>query len=99
MTKLMKYMIIEKHKPNSIEKIYERFNSKGRLMPVGLFYIDSWISRENPNICFQVMETDDRQLLDEWISCWSDLTDFEVVETMTSGEAKKIFLKSEGSNV
>ncbi|MGH9440279.1 MAG: DUF3303 domain-containing protein, partial [Terriglobia bacterium] len=28
--------------------------------------------------CYQLMETDDRQLLDSWMANWSDLMDFEV---------------------
>ena len=37
--------------------------------------------------CFQIMETYDRRLLDEWMANWSDLTDFEVYPVMTSKEA------------
>ena len=33
------------------------------------------------------METDDRNLLDEWIANWSDLVDFEVFPVVTSQEA------------
>lgn len=88
----MEYMVIEKFKPNCLKMVYERFNEKGRLMPEGLEYIDSWISKDL-NICFQVMKSPNRELLDEWISNWIDLTDFEVIETISSAEAKKIILK------
>jgi len=37
--------------------------------------------------CYQVMETDDRRLLDEWMVRWSDLVDFEVHQVLTSPEA------------
>ncbi|MGE5176015.1 MAG: DUF3303 domain-containing protein, partial [Hyphomicrobiales bacterium] len=37
--------------------------------------------------CYQVMECDDRALLDEWISRWSDLVDFDVIPVMTSAAA------------
>jgi len=33
------------------------------------------------------METHDRRLLDQWMSRWSDLVDFEVFPVMTSKEA------------
>jgi hypothetical protein len=33
------------------------------------------------------METEDRALLDEWISHWKDLADFEVQAVVTSAEA------------
>jgi uncharacterized protein DUF3303 len=37
--------------------------------------------------CYQVMETDDRALLDSWIANWADIVDFEVIPVMTSAEA------------
>jgi hypothetical protein len=37
--------------------------------------------------CFQLMEADDRQLLDAWMARWSDLVDFEVHVVITSAEA------------
>jgi len=33
------------------------------------------------------METDDRNLLDQWIANWNDIVDFEVFPVMTSQEA------------
>jgi len=33
------------------------------------------------------METDEPQLLDDWISHWTDIVDFEVHPVMTSAEA------------
>ena len=33
------------------------------------------------------METDNRALLDEWISNWKDIVDFEVIPVITSKEA------------
>jgi len=37
--------------------------------------------------CYQLMETHDRTLLDEWMGNWSDLVDFEVHLVVTSKEA------------
>jgi hypothetical protein len=37
--------------------------------------------------CYQLMETDDRSLLEEWMSRWADLVEFEVHAVMTSQEA------------
>jgi hypothetical protein len=37
--------------------------------------------------CFQVMECEDRRLLDQWMANWSDLTEFEVIPVVTSAEA------------
>jgi hypothetical protein len=33
------------------------------------------------------METNDPQLLDDWIAHWSDIVDFEVYSVITSAEA------------
>ena len=49
------------------------------MLPDRLHYIDSWLEQDG-NRCFQLMATDDVALLDEWISRWSDLVDFEVVK-------------------
>ena len=38
-------------------------------------------------LCYQVMECEDRELLEEWMAQWRDLADFEVIPVMTSAEA------------
>jgi hypothetical protein len=58
------------------------------MSPPGLEYISSWVETGYAH-CFQVMQTDDPGLLDEWMSKWSDLIDFEVVEVLSSQEAAK----------
>ena len=37
--------------------------------------------------CYQVMECDDRALLQAWMAAWDDLVRFEVVPVVTSAEA------------
>jgi hypothetical protein len=37
--------------------------------------------------CFQVMECQDRRLLDQWMANWDDVTEFEVIPVVTSAEA------------
>jgi hypothetical protein len=37
--------------------------------------------------CYQVMECDDRPLLDAWMRGWADLVDFEIRPVITSAEA------------
>ena len=63
-----------------------RFRDHGRLAPDGLHYIASWVS-EDFRRCYQVMESDDPQLLDLWMASWNDLVQFEVVPVRTSAEA------------
>ena len=82
----MLYMIIERFKDGDAEPVYRRFRDQGRLAPEGLTYVSSWVD-EPLAVCYQVMETDDRALLDAWIANWSDLVDFEVHPVMTSREA------------
>jgi len=76
---MTKYMVIETHLPNALEEVYKRFHEKGRMMPEGLFYIDSWLEKDGDR-CFQLMETDNFSLFSEWTKNWQDLTRFEIVE-------------------
>lgn len=82
----MLYMIIERFKDQDPIPVYRRFRDRGRLAPEGLQYISSWVD-DKLETCFQVMETVDRKLLDEWISNWSDIVEFEVYPVITSNEA------------
>lgn len=82
----MLYMVIEHFKGGDAGPVYARFRERGRLAPEGLGYIASWVDLPMER-CFQVMETDDAALLDEWISQWSDLVDFEVYAVTTSADA------------
>jgi hypothetical protein len=73
--------------------VYRRFDEKGRMMPEGLNYVSSWIDSDLKK-CFQLMETENVDLFDEWIANWNDLTNFEVIPVITSAEAReKIFAK------
>lgn len=61
-------------------------SQQGRMAPEGVAYISSWVD-EKFERCYQVMETHDRRLLDEWMENWSDLVDFEVHVVVSSREA------------
>jgi hypothetical protein len=80
-----RFMLVETF-PDGMQAVYERVASEGRNLPRGLRLVDSWVD-ESLNRCFQLMETDDRELLDEWMASWADLTRFEVVPVITSEEA------------
>ena len=67
--------------------VYARAAERGRMLPDGLAFLDSWIDERRLDRCFQLMETDDPALFDEWIGAWSDLADFEVVPVISSAEA------------
>lgn len=80
------YMIVEHFKNKNAVPVYRRFRDKGRMAPEGLVYVSSWVDHKLER-CYQLMETPDRALLDEWIANWSDLVDFEVHPVITSKEA------------
>ncbi|HXV43851.1 MAG TPA: DUF3303 family protein [Anaerolineae bacterium] len=82
----MVYMVVEHFKNGDAKPVYRRFREKGRLAPEGLTYVTSWVE-VNLQRCFQLMETDDRKLLDEWLAHWSDIVEFEVFPVITSKEA------------
>ncbi|MEZ5426110.1 MAG: DUF3303 family protein [Pyrinomonadaceae bacterium] len=82
----MLFMIVEHFRNGDYLPVYRRFRDRGRLAPEGLTYVSSWVDGEFRK-CFQLMETEERELLDRWISNWEDLVDFEVFEVMTSAEA------------
>jgi hypothetical protein len=82
----MLYMIIETFRNDDPVPTYRRFRDHGRMMPDGLQYRGSWVTADLRR-CFQIMECDDRRLLDGWMAKWSDITDFEVIPVVTSAEA------------
>ena len=82
----MLYMIIERFKNRDPVPVYRRFRDKGRMAPEGLHYVSSWVT-EDMDRCYQVMECDDRRLLEQWMTRWSDVTDFEVIPVVTSAQA------------
>ena len=82
----MLYMIVEIYKNRDPLPVYRRFRDHGRLAPEGVRYISSWVD-EKLERCFQLMEAEERKLIDEWIARWSDLVDFEVYAVVSSSEA------------
>lgn len=80
------YMVVERFKNNDAVPIYRRYQERGRMMPMGLEYLSSWVD-EKMERCFQLMETEDPSLFEQWIANWKDLADFEVFPVVTSREA------------
>lgn len=80
------YLVIEHFRNGDAVPVYERFRQRGRLMPEGLSYVNSWITTDL-TCCYQVMECDDRALLDRWMEAWQDIVEFEVHTVITSSEA------------
>jgi hypothetical protein len=80
------YMVIENLRNGDAVPVYRRFRERGRLAPTGLSYVSSWVS-DKFDRCYQLMETEDRALLEQWIASWSDIVDFEVYPVISSQEA------------
>jgi uncharacterized protein DUF3303 len=85
----MLYMVMEHFGEGSAAEIYRRFREKGRIMPEGLEYISSWTDLDFKT-CWQLMQTEDFALFDQWIANWRDLADFEIVPVRASAEAVQI---------
>jgi hypothetical protein len=82
----MRYMVIETFIKGP-GPIYARAAERGRMLPPGLVYLESWIDARRLDRCFQLMETDDPSLFDAWVAAWSDLAEFEIIPVLGSAEA------------
>jgi hypothetical protein len=82
----MLFMVIEHFRDGDALSVYRRFRDEGRGAPDGLTYVDSWVDAGLER-CFQLMETDDIGLLQQWVAFWADLVEFEIVPVTTSKDA------------
>jgi hypothetical protein len=86
----MLFMVIERFDNNDMLPAYRHLRDKGRLLPDGLVYIDSWIE---PGFgrCFQLMECGDARLLQQWVLGWQGCgVSFEIVPVVPSKETRVI---------
>jgi hypothetical protein len=79
-------MVIETYK-HGPAPVYARASERGRMLPPGLTYVESWVDSDGLDRCFQLMETDDPGLFERWIANWSDLVEFEVVPVVSTRDA------------
>lgn len=87
-------MIIERFHPGKVKELYQRFAEKGRMLPEGVQYINSWIN-EAVTVCYQVVEAESSEKLQQWIRQWDDLADFEVVPVISSAQAREMVFAKE----
>jgi hypothetical protein len=87
----MLFMVVEQFKNRSARQVYRRARQKGRMLPEGLHYINSWVA-EDFDRCFQLMETEDPRLFHKWTAHWADLVEFEIIPVVSSQEADKAIL-------
>lgn len=86
----MLFMVIERFNDRNPKPIYARLQERGRSMPDGLRYVESWVE-VNFHRCFQLMECDDATLLQRWILEWRDLMEFEIVPVCPSKSVRALF--------
>jgi hypothetical protein len=79
----MLFMVVEHFKGDDPTAAGQRFAERGRMLPDGVRYVSSWMEASGAR-CWQVMEADSRERLDEWIACWSDLVEFDVIPIQSS---------------
>ena len=84
----MLFIVIERFKNRDATAVYQRAREKGRMLPDGLKYVDSWVEA-NFDRCYQLMECDDASLFQQWTLNWHDLVDFEIVPVVPSKEASE----------
>ena len=94
----MLFMVIERFRNRDARAVYERFRERGRMLPEGLRYVESW-TEDNFERCFQLMECDDAGLFEEWVSHWQDLVEFEIVPVLTSEEAASLIAQKLSSSI
>ena len=86
----MLFMIIERFTNQDAKAVYTHLRDKGRGLPEGVKYIDSWVE-PNFDRCFQLMECDDLRLLQEWVlRCRGAGMTFEIVPVVPSEETQKV---------
>ncbi len=86
----MLFLVIESFRDQDMVPVYQRVRQSGRSLPDGLRYLDSWVE---PNFarCFQLMETDDLTLLQQWILQWRGLgVSFEIVPVVPSKDTRAV---------
>lgn len=92
----MLYMVIERYKDK--EAVYKRFHEKGRMMPDGVRYVNSWVTIDG-NTCYQVNESESEELLNEWANNWRDVTDFTFIPIISSHEMRERMVKNDSGKV
>jgi hypothetical protein len=84
----MLFMLIERFKNQDAVAAYQHLRDKGRGLPEGLKYVDSWVE-PNFDRCFQLMECEDLRLIQEWALHWQGLVTFEIVPVVSSKDTRE----------
>jgi hypothetical protein len=85
----MLFMVIERFEKNDMVPVYRLAKEKGRQLPDGVDYVDSWVAADFSR-CFQLMRCNDARLLQSWVLAWRGAgVAFEIVPVTTSAEARQ----------
>jgi hypothetical protein len=86
----MLFMVIERFQNNDMVPTYERVRSKGRQLPEGLTFLDSWVEPSFGR-CFQLMECADARILQEWAIQWRGTgVQFEFCPVVPSAQTREV---------
>lgn len=86
----MLFMVIERFADNDMVPVYQHLRDKGRGLPDGLEYIDSWVE-PNFSRCFQLMRCSDARLFQEWALHWRGTgATLEIVPVVSSQETREV---------
>lgn len=85
----MLFMVIERFRDQDAVAVYRHLRDRGRGLPEGLRYVDSWIE-PNFDRCWQLMETDDPRLLQQWALHWREVATFEFVPVVPSAQTREV---------
>jgi hypothetical protein len=94
----MLFMVIERFEANNMLPVYERVKQRGRGLPEGLKYVNSWIEPSFAR-CFQLMECDDLKLFQQWVLHWQGTgVSFEIVPVVESNQTREVVAPYLGSS-
>ena len=86
----MLFMVIERFRDDDMVPVYRRLRDRGRSLPEGLEYVDSWVE-PNFSRCFQLMRCDDLRLIQTWILEWRGCgVTFEIIPVVASSETRAV---------
>ncbi|GGO24586.1 DUF3303 domain-containing protein [Micromonospora parathelypteridis] len=86
----MLFMVIERFRDNDMVPVYRAVRDRGRQLPDGLEYVDSWVEPTFGR-CFQLMRCDDLRLLQQWVLGWRGAgVTFEIVPVVSSADTRAV---------
>src|SRR5947209_13945405 len=88
----MLFMVVERFAPGKAIAVYQVARERGRMLPEGLIYVDSWVSAAL-DVCFQLMECEDPVLFQEWVAHWGDLAAIEIIPVTPSSTTSSLMTK------